>query len=484
MQSDNIPTIGYSGRLTSYLSAFRFFKHARRIFQNGYDLYPTEMFKVPTMSKWQFVVGGGQLVEDLKKAGEEVSFHQGVVESGRFDYTIKSNIENSVYHLKVIRTKLVSFGPYCDDIHDECAAALQDLIPVKAGGWTGVPLWNTLQMLMARVSNRVFVGLPLCRDQGYLELCIGFAGNFMAAARLINLAPKFLHPIIGPLLSPYEQHRKSIAKYLGPIIKERLEMKEEHGTEWEGKPDDLVSWLVDEAQGIDAEVENLGMRILFVSFAAVHTTSMVMSHVLFDLAARPEYIEHLRQEAKEVTEAEGWSKSAIAKLYKIDSFIHESARYSGLGGVSMIRKIGDPNGFKFSNGITLPYGASVSVISDAMHHDATFYPDPYTFDGFRFYKIGKADLDQGNDTEFHVKHAFASLSTNWLLWGLGKHACPGRFFSAHEIRAAVAYILLNFDIKLEGGKRPENQWIAYTCLPDVNAHLLFKKRHSHENGKL
>lgn len=115
--------------------------------------------------------------------------------------------------------------------------------------------------------------------------------------------------------------------------------------------DDLISWLVDEAEGEDAKVENLVMRILFINFAAIHTTSMVChpiesmlpeidwhwpakvsTHVLFDLAARPEYIEPMRKEAQNVIESEGWSKTAIAKLYKIDSFIHESIRYSSLSG--------------------------------------------------------------------------------------------------------------------------------------------------------
>ncbi|KAF5360893.1 hypothetical protein D9756_004514 [Leucocoprinus leucothites] len=424
------------------------------------------------MRRWEFIVGGGEGVEDMRKAGEELSFHQGAVESLRFDYTIKSNIESSVYHLKIMRTKLVSFAPYCDVIHDECVAALDDLIPTKGQAWTSVPLWKTLERVVARMSNRVFVGLPLCRNDDYLDLCIGFARNVMGAASLTNLVPKILRPIIGPLLSPYEKHKKLCLKYIGPIIRERIKLKEEEGV----MPDDLVTWLIEEAQGEDAKVENLGMRILFVNFASIHTTSMVMSHVLFDLAVRPEYIEPLRQEAQEIIESEGWSKNAIAKLYKMDSFVHESVRYSSLSGISMMRKVCDPNGFKFSNGIVLPYGSSVSVISDAMHHDAAFYPDPNTFDGYRFYKLGKPDLDAGNENEFHMKHAFASLSTHWVLWGLGKHACPGRFFSAHEVRATVAYILLNYDIGLEGNRRPDNRWFAHACAPDVKAHLRFKRR--------
>lgn len=42
--------------------------------------------------------------------------------------------------------------------------------------------------------------------------------------------------IVGPLLSPYEKHKRLSLKYLGPVIRERLRMKEEHGSGWEGKP--------------------------------------------------------------------------------------------------------------------------------------------------------------------------------------------------------------------------------------------------------
>jgi len=93
--------------------------------------------------------------------------------------------------------------------------------------------------------------------------------------------------------------------------------------------------------------------------------------------------------------------------------------------VTSMRKVTDPNGFKFSNGIALPYGTSVSVLSDAVHRDTIFYDNPDTFDGFRFYNLRKANLDEGED-EYQVKHAFSSQASNWLFWGVGKHACPGR----------------------------------------------------------
>jgi len=47
---------------------------------------------------------------------------------------------------------------------------------------------------------------------------------------------------------------------------------------------------------------------------------------LYDLAAYPEYVAPLREEAEAVIKEEGWSKKAIGKLHKLDSFLKESQR--------------------------------------------------------------------------------------------------------------------------------------------------------------
>lgn len=381
-------------------------------------------------------------------------------------------------HLKFVKTRMTSFGPYCEDLHDECIMAMQDLIQTTDRDWKNVLLWDTLINLVGRMGCRVLVGLPLCRDSEFLQLCIGFSWNIMVSGTMIGLIPGPLRPIIGPWLSSYEKHKQLALKHLRPVIEERLKMIEEYGNDWAGKPDDMLSWMIDEAQGEDAKVENIAMRVLFVSFAAMHNTALVTSSFLLDLAARPEYIEPLRQEAQDITESEGWSKSAVARMYRIDSFIKESGRFTSLSGITSVRKVTDPNGFRFSNGITLPHGASVSVISDAIHNDAAFYDDPDTFDGARFYNLRKSGLD---GEEYQLKHAFSSLAPNWLFWGVGRHACPGRFFAAHEIKVILAQILLNYDIALVDGKKPDNQWVTLYSLPDTKARLLFRKRSSTED---
>jgi cytochrome P450 len=52
------------------------------------------------------------------------------------------------------------------------------------------------------------------------------------------------------------------------------------------------------------------------------------TQVLFDLATRPEYVQPMRDEVESVIEEEGWSKAAVDKLRKLDSFVKESLRLS------------------------------------------------------------------------------------------------------------------------------------------------------------
>lgn len=68
---------------------------------------------------------------------------------------------------------------------------------------------------------------------------------------------------------------------------------------------------------------------------------MALSQVVFDLAARPEYIKGLREEIKDVLAEDGYDvdgdgltklkKSSYTKLRKLDSFLKESQRLSPPG---------------------------------------------------------------------------------------------------------------------------------------------------------
>jgi len=49
------------------------------------------------------------------------------------------------------------------------------------------------------------------------------------------------------------------------------------------------------------------------------------------LAAHQEYLQPLREEIEAVIKEEGWSKAAVAKMTKLDSFIKETMRFVPIG---------------------------------------------------------------------------------------------------------------------------------------------------------
>lgn len=106
---------------------------------------------------------------------------------------------------------------------------------------------------------------------------------------------------------------------------------------------------MDEAEGEEKAIRSLVLRILTVNFASIHTTSMVrqaslhlihsylnlsyqsFTHALFRLAANPEFIQPLRDEVSQVIKEEGWTRNALQRMRKVDSFLRESNRCHGLG---------------------------------------------------------------------------------------------------------------------------------------------------------
>ena len=51
-----------------------------------------------------------------------------------------------------------------------------------------------------------------------------------------------------------------------------------------------------------------------------------LTSALYYLGESPSLVEALRDEVKPIIESEGWSKAALDKMHKVDSFLKESQR--------------------------------------------------------------------------------------------------------------------------------------------------------------
>lgn len=472
VELSKIPTIGPSGVLTSYFGAYKAFWNSREMIQEGYNQCRGGAFKIPGLFQWTVVVSGPKMVDDLRKAkDDQVSFLDAVGESIQVEHTIGWEVHHDPYHVGIVRSALTrSLVERFPDVQDEIVTAFTEHIPATEG-WTNVLALPTIMKIVCRTSNRLFVGLPLCRNSDYCSLNIDFTIDVIKAAHIINLFPNILKPLAGRLFSNVPTTIKRATRHLRPIIEERMLQERKYGKDWPGKPNDYLTWLLDIADGPQRTVRDLTIRVLALNFAAIHTTSMAFTQVLFDLAAYPYHVSALREEVEAVIKEEGLTKMSLHKMRKLDSFIKESQRLGGNGALTMQRKI--LQNFTFSDGIVIPKGHLVAVANLPMHLDEENYSDPNKFDGFRFAHLRDSEVDGFS------KHQMISLGLDYIVFGNGRHACPGRFFAVNELKALLAHVLLTYDVAFENnGGRPADCWYGYSVVPDPAVSVMFRKRHS------
>lgn len=92
---------------------------------------------------------------------------------------------------------------------------------------------------------------------------------------------------------------------------------------------------------------------------------------------------------------------------------------------------------KLSDGLTIPAGAALMVHATNNLDDA-FFPNAGSFDGYRFLKLRE---QPGQDSKYQL----ASTSAEHLGFGLGVHACPGRFYAANTMKLMLAHFVMKYD---------------------------------------
>lgn len=194
--------------------------------------------------------------------------------------------------------------------------------------WTEVGIYKVLVDIIAQVSGRVFVGPELCEDAEYLDCATNYTLDMIDSVTAI----KKLRPLFRPWTAPRcaEIHRlrrreKAAAAMLQPMVRQRQEAAKDPN--WV-KPDDMTQWMMDRGAGDNVSVEELATCQLGLIFAAIHTTSLTATNILYTLASTPEYMGSLREEIRTVmAEHNGnMTTKALQQMEKLDSYMKEVKR--------------------------------------------------------------------------------------------------------------------------------------------------------------
>ncbi|KAJ5991634.1 hypothetical protein N7499_004048 [Penicillium canescens] len=367
-----------------------------------------------------------------------------------------------------VRKKMTqALGSVTKPVSEEASLALEN-------NWTNNPDWHSFPLApsllrqIAQQSSRVFLGETICRNPDWLRIATDYTTNSFRAAEELPDWPGILHPILVRVLDSTRKMQRDFQgaqDIIKPVLKERRKIRE--AARLEGRPppvyNDALEWMEQASKG---EPYDPTAAQLLLSTFSLHTTADMITQAVFDLCGKEDLIYELRKEVVTVLSQEGWKKVSLNKLHLMDSFLKESQRLKPLN-IATLRRIAEED-VELSDGTKIAKGTSLFIPTDWMR-DANFYENPETFDPYRFLKQRQIP---GGETRAQL----IVPAAEHMGFGLGIHACPGRFMASNSIKIALCHILVKYDFKLPEGSVPKQRRHGGVLQADPEAEIMVRRR--------
>ncbi|KAK0736574.1 cytochrome P450 [Apiosordaria backusii] len=448
---------------------------AKEVYSSGYKKFKDSVFRIITSNKFDVIIVPPKYLNELKSLPDDtVSFDGAIEQTMHAKYTKLEVGHKLIPHIvkSNLTPSLVRLNP---TIAEEVQESFRREMP-ECDDWTPININYKLLRVVAMVSGRVFIGPELSRSEEYVDAAINYTLDLMHARRAVDTMRPWLRPFLANRLPEVRKLNERLAQadaFIRPIVADRRKLKKGEA------PDDMLQWMLDgqsERFGGEYKTETLARLQLGISFAAIHTTTMTTTNVFYNLAAYPEYVSVLREEIRDVLAQHNntFTSAALQAMKKVDSFIKETMRLDPAGFSSFQRRVNKP--FTLSNGQVIPANVMIEVPAHALAQDPEVFENPSQFDPWRFYNIRQKAREQGA-VEEAAQNQFVSVNPLVLTFGYGRHACPGRFFAANEIKMIIANTILMYDMRLMDGheKRYPNIEFGVTSIPDPTKELLFRR---------
>ncbi|KIL60570.1 hypothetical protein M378DRAFT_913775 [Amanita muscaria Koide BX008] len=195
----------------------------------------------------------------------------------KLDIALPGLLADPVHHDLTKGPLTKNIGARFPDVRDEITVAFDEYIPVKGDGYS---IYNCIgncgQDEQQNVRWPSFVA-------DWIELNKEYTVDIDKTAIFLGLLPPVLRPIVSPLLRGIPKGTKRATRHVEPLIQERLEQEAQHGKGWPEKPNDLITWMLDDKP---RSLKALAIALLGINFASIHTTTIAFTFVLFELATK------------------------------------------------------------------------------------------------------------------------------------------------------------------------------------------------------
>lgn len=174
--------------------------------------------------------------------------------------------------------------------------------------------------LVAQVLGRAFVGPRLCRDADWLDISTTYVANRMTAAVAVQRWGSVLQPIVHWFLPSCRRLRTQVQR-ARELLQPELDRVKDNAVEDETFTS--LAWIHGYAQGLTYDA---GLAHLRLTAVANHTTSDMLTKILFRICENPELIQSLREEAVAALRKGGLTVASLQKMFLMESVMKESQR--------------------------------------------------------------------------------------------------------------------------------------------------------------
>ncbi|CAG1974267.1 unnamed protein product [Fusarium graminearum] len=467
----------------------------REVMEKGYKKFKNEVFGLDTQDGLKLVIPPSYL--DALKSHPALSFKASIDNDMQIEYTHFGGPPEYVIHaIKANLTGSLRENP-CDELYDQdyqanfssrvCTHTPQNgtqeyaqshgthmLLTVaetsnKITDWTPVKVHDRVLRLIATNNARAFQGTAASEDEEWLSASTGYVLACFDCIRALKQWHPWLRPLVYRLIPERAAIKDQWAKGRKRVMASMKE-RQQKGGNIEDPPTMLDHLSNGKHEGMANDIEKQLVHQMNLIAVGTVTTYSSTTQAIYDLATHPEYAPILRQEVESVSrDANGnFTRDSTLAMEKLDSFIKESQRFHSPDLTTFQRAaIAD---MTLPDGTFVPKGTKLEINTCSIHKDKDLYENPGDFDALRFYKMRQAPGQE-------AKYQYFSVGREDLSWGFGRHACPGRYLSAINIKLIMAELLMNYYIKLcDGASRPPNIEFEVLCSPDPDYEILLKSR--------
>ncbi|EMD61535.1 hypothetical protein COCSADRAFT_46028, partial [Bipolaris sorokiniana ND90Pr] len=415
----------------------------RELLSKGRKLYPNQPFQILTHGGPKIVLPQRYLEE--VRDSQQASFPPYVMSETPWNLPGFDGLMVSHKHAwllrEVISVKLTqSLGVITESLAEEGILVAEELFGNLAPGrWHTVTLLPEVTKIIGRFTARTMLGEELAHNPEYIDISIKYGVTALPAALQFRPWPRILWPIV-QYFNPLCKTARCQVQRARQLITKEVERREKlaraaiaAGTKVP-KTHDSVAWVLDQSKNkTDQKLDLVGFQ-LTISMVAIHNTGGHLFTALWCLIAYPKYIPLLREEAISVLKEYGWTRQALAQL-KLQDAVHKECLRILRSNLSTARRQVVKGNLTFSDGFTIPNGRRFFVMppADYQGENEEFYPE-------RWLKKREGE-GQAN------KYSFVTANLENPEFGIGKHACPGRWFANDEMKIALCILLLRYDWK-------------------------------------